>query len=256
VRQQPHVDRLVPVPVPVPVPRDRWRAASSSRAHRLPQSAHYPGGPRASRIPLPKAACVHTWRTITAFLPACRPCSMTTTFPDFKLRSEQPKRFETDSQGAAGPLGTCRSGMSRAAHRHAQAARVRVRIASGAAGVGKPPRSHTAPKPAHAVQVLRARRTAQQAPRRCCSRPARLLRKAGSRHPLGLADAQALRHRCCRRAKKVCRELLRCRRAEPRTTSRRRSKRKFCRGKFVVHCPLQVAPAGPRPSSAHPDPWP
>jgi hypothetical protein len=144
VRQQPHVDRLVPVPVPVP--RDRWRAASSSRAHRLPQSAHYPGGPRASRIPLPKAACVHTWRTITAFLPACRPCSMTTTFPDFKLRSEQPKRFETDSQGAAGPLGTCRSGMSRAAHRHAQAARVRVRIASGAAGVGKPPRSPHSPE--------------------------------------------------------------------------------------------------------------
>ena len=144
MRQQPHVDRLVPVPVPVP--RDRWRAASSSRAHRLPQSAHYPGGPGASRIPLPKAACVHTWRTITAFLPACRPCSMTTTFPDFKLRSEQPKRFETDSQGAAGPLGTCRSGMSRAAHRHAQAARVRVRIASGAAGVGKPPPGATQPR--------------------------------------------------------------------------------------------------------------
>jgi hypothetical protein len=74
-----------------------------------------------------------------------------------------------------------------------------------------------------------------------------LLRKAGSRHPLGLADAQALRHRCCRRAKKVCRELLRCRRAEPRTTSRRRSKRekvlsrKICRALPPSSCPCWSA---------------
>ena len=36
---------------------------------------------------MPRNLRTRTWRTITAFLPAWRPCSMTTTFPDFKLRS-------------------------------------------------------------------------------------------------------------------------------------------------------------------------
>ena len=36
-----------------------------------------------------RGAGAHTCRTITAFFPACLPCSITTTLPDFKLRGNR-----------------------------------------------------------------------------------------------------------------------------------------------------------------------
>eukprot|EP01045_Picozoa_sp_COSAG04_P036709 COSAG04_NODE_9052_length_903_cov_17.135729_1_plen_53_part_10 len=36
-----------------------------------------------------RGAGARTCRTITAFFPACLPCSITTTLPDFKLRGNR-----------------------------------------------------------------------------------------------------------------------------------------------------------------------
>ncbi len=58
--------------------------AFSRSALRNPPVKRHP----AERRGAPAVCATRTWRTITAFLPAWRPCSMTTTFPDFKLRGQ------------------------------------------------------------------------------------------------------------------------------------------------------------------------
>ena len=83
-----------------------------------------------------RGAGAHTCRTITAFFPACLPCSITTTLPDFKLRGNRAmvraRRTQPPARGARHGAGA--SARGRASQPGVWAGRLAVGGQGGRAG--------------------------------------------------------------------------------------------------------------------------
>ena len=83
-----------------------------------------------------RGAGAHTCRTITAFFPACLPCSITTTLPDFKLRGNRAmvraRRTQPPARGARHGAGA--SARGRASQPGVWAGRLAVGEQGGRAG--------------------------------------------------------------------------------------------------------------------------